>query len=414
MKRNIIIILIVGILIRLLLAFSTFHSDVQPFYFAGEAIAKGNITTFYDYLGNLSKTDPILKIYPTDLFNYPPLVYFTLGPISYFISLPFSRNLLHAFIFNLPSLLGNLQLNFLLLALKIPYLVFDLGIASLLYKLFEKPKNKLLALTLWIFNPINLYATYMMGQFDVIPTFFALLALYFAIKKDRYFLSALFLGLGASFKIFPILFLIPLALVSNKWVDRIKIFSIGILTYLVTIFPFLNSHGFRSTALVAGQTTKSLYANIPISGGETIYIFPFFIILFYLFFLFSKVKEKDLWSRFFVVILLFFVFTHTHPQWFLWITPFLIIDLVKSQFKHWPLALAMVVIWILQVSFFDPGLSVWLFSPLSPNLYGRAGIWQGMGLKIDVNFARSLLQTIFTSISAYYIYYYFPKNLKKL
>lgn len=420
--KKIILVLVLGVLIRLLLAFSTYHSDVQPFYFAGEIIAKGNILNFYDYLGGLDVSNPILNTYPKSLFNYPPLVYFFLGPISYFVSLPFSRELLHNFTFNLPSLLGNRELNFLLLTLKLPYLVFDLGLAFLLYKFFDKPKNKFIAFTFWILNPINLYATYMMGQFDVIPTFLAVLALYLAVKKHKqslagstgkYLLSALFLGLGASFKIFPFLFLVPLTLLQEKWLDRLKIVVIATLTYFATILPFLNSTGFRSTALVAGQTTKSLYATLPISGGESIILFPLFILLAYLVFFYSKTSQKNLWERFFIVILLFFIFTHTHPQWFLWLTPFLIIDLVKSKFSHWPSAVLFFISWLGQVSFFDPGLSVWLFSPIWPILYGAPGIWKSLGIRVDLNMARSFLQTIFVSVATYYIYYYFPRENKQ-
>lgn len=413
MKNKIIWILVVGILLRLFLAFSTFHSDVQPFYFAGEVIAKGNVFNFYDYLEKLPAKDPVLKVYPTNLFNYPPLVYFSLGPISYLISLPFSRELLHNFIFNLPSILGNAQLNFLLLVLKLPYLPFDLGVGLMLYKLFEKPKNKLLAFTLWIFNPVNLYATYMMGQFDVIPTFLAILALYVAIKKKKYFLSAFFLGLGASFKIFPFLFLVPLALTRDKWLDRIKIVGIGMLTYIATILPFINSLGFRGTALVAGQTTKSLYATLPLSGGEAIIFFPLFILFSYIVFYYAKSNLESLWKWFFIVILVFFIFTHTHPQWFLWLTPFLVIDLIKSRLKHWPLVLASLIVWVGQVSFFDPGLSIWLFAPIWPALYGSPGIWESLRIFKDINFARSILQTVFVSVAFYYIYYYFPRDNKE-
>ncbi len=421
MKKNILIVLALGILIRLFLGFSTYHSDVQPFYFAGSLMAEGNVLNFYDYLPNLPLTEPILKVYPTNLFNYPPLVYFSLGPINYLLSLPFSKELLHNFIFDLPSLLGNVELNFLLLALKLPYLVFDLGIGLLLFKFFEEPINKqglpfdngkFLAFTLWIFNPINLYATYMMGQFDVIPTFLTVLALYLAVKKEKLFLAALFLGLGASFKIFPFLFLIPLALIKEKWVDRIKITAIGGLTYIATILPFINSHGFRATALVAGQTTKSLYANLPISGGESIIIFPFLILFFYLIFFFKKAGTQNLWSRFFIIILLFFIFTHYHPQWFLWLTPFLILDLVKSRLLHWPLVVISFISWLGLVTLFDPGLSVWLFSPINPGLYGQVGVWESLGIRVDLNMARSVLQTLFVSVAAYYIYYYFPKKTK--
>ncbi len=414
MKRKIITVLVIGILIRLLLAFSTYHSDIQAFYFAGEVIAKGNVLNFYDYLRNLPVTDPILKIYPTYLFNYPPLVYFFICLVSHLISLPFSRDLLHSFIFNLPSLLGNLQLNLLLLTLKLPYLAFDLGIGLLLYKFFEKPKNKFLAFTIWMFNPVNLYATYMMGQFDVIPTFLAVFALYLAVKKNKYFWGAFFLGLGASFKIFPFLFLVPLALMTDKWWSRIKIMAIGALTYVATILPFINSQGFRATALLANQTTKSLYATLPISGGEAIILFPLFIIFSYMVFFYNKEKISDLWKRFFIVILLFFVFTHTHPQWFLWLTPFLAIDLVKSRLSHWPLAALLFIVWVGQITFFDPGLSTWLFSPIAPALYGQPDIWTSLGIKVDINFVRSILQTIFASIAIYYIYYYFPKKTDQI
>lgn len=405
MTKKIFWVLVAGILIRLFLAFSTFHSDIQPFYFAGEVIVKGNILNFYDYLGSLPVDSPILSIYPTYLFNYPPLVYFFLGPISYLTSLSFGQELLHNFIFNLPSLFGNRQFNFLLFALKLPYLAFDLGIALVLYKLFKEPKNRFLAFAFWMFNPVNLYATYMMGQFDVIPTFLTILALYLAVRKNKFFVAAFLLGLGASFKIFPFLFLIPLALMKEKWWDRLKLMAVGLLPYAVSIIPFLNSSGFRATALVAGQTTKSLYAALPISGGESIILFPLLILFFYLVFFYQEKSVENLWKKFFMLLLVFFVFTHYHPQWFLWVTPFLVIDLIKSKFSHWPLIILILISWLGQVSLFDPGLSVWLFSPIAPIFYGAPGIWQSLRVSIDLNMARSVLQTIFASTAFYYIYH---------
>ncbi len=412
MKRKITIILVIGILIRLFLAFSTFHPDLQVFYYAGEVIAKGNILNFYDYLRNLPPGDPILTIYPTNLFIYPPLFYFFFGPVSHLLSSPFSYNILHNFIFGLSMVLGNLQLNLFLLAIKLPYLAFDLGIAFLLFRLFEKPKNKLLAFTLWIFNPINLYATYMMGQFDVIPTFLTVLALFLAVKKEKYFYSALFLGLGASFKIFPVLLLVPLALVRKKWIERLIIIAIGAGTYILGILPFFNSVGFRSSAFVAGQTTKSLYATLPISGGEAIIYFPLFILFLYMVFYYSKLGLERLWERFFVILLMFFIFTHIHPQWFTWLTPFLVIDLVKSGLKHWPLVLILLLAWFGQLTFFDPSLTTRIFSPINPSLIKAPGVWEGLGIGLDVNSSRSILQTLFVASGLYYIYFYFAKERK--
>jgi len=412
MKKSIVFIIVLGVTIRLFLAMGSFHPDIKAFYYAGEVISKGNILNFYDYLGSLPAGDPILKIYPTDLFIYPPLMYFSLGPITHLLTLPFGGGILHNFIFDLPKVLGDWQLNLLLLTLKIPYILFDIAIGWLLYSFFKEPRSKLFALVFWVFNPVNLYATYMMGQFDVIPTFFTVLALYLVVKKDKFLWGAFLLGLGASFKIFPFLFLIPLALIREKWIDRFKAIGIGIGTYALIILPFLGSFGFRATALVAGQTTKSFYAALPISGGESIVIFPLLIILFYLIFLFFAAKPEDLWKRFFILILLFFIFTHYHPQWFTWITPFLIIDLVKSKLSHWPLVLLSLISWLGLVTFFDPGLSTRLFSPIVPSLQNAPGIWESLRINFDLNGSRSILQTLFVAVGVYYIYYHFPKVKK--
>ena len=206
----------------------------------------------------------------------------------------------------------------------------------------------------------------------------------------------------------------PLAALKKSWVDRIKIVATGAVVYLLTIVPFLSSQGFRATALLAGQTTKSLYAQIPISGGETIILFLAFLVFIYVVFLYRSVSVEKLWQRFFILMLLFFIFTHWHPQWFLWITPFLIIDFVKSGLKRWlPLAISFFSFLGL-LSFFDAGLTVWLFAPIAPKLYGAAGFWQQLGISLDINLARSVLQTLFAGSALYYLYIYFSKDSERL
>ena len=76
MKRFITTILAIGLILRLILSSITYHSDIVPFDFAAKIIKNGNITNFYDYLWNLPEDHPYLKVYPRNLFNYPPLPYF--------------------------------------------------------------------------------------------------------------------------------------------------------------------------------------------------------------------------------------------------------------------------------------------------------------------------------------------------
>lgn len=399
-------VLIIGVLLRLILAASSYHSDIAALDFAGRVMASGHILNFYDFLSSLPKNDPILKIYPPSLFNYPPAIYFFFVGPSLLASLT-GQSVNSLFIFDVQKVLGNFQLNLHLLLLKLPYLIFDLPIAFLLMRFFDSPRKKFLAFTFWLLNPVNLYVTYLVGQFDIIPTFFVVAAL---TLRKRLFWSAILLGIGASFKIYPLFLLIFLALLAGSFTKRLLIILLGVLPYFLTFLPFLPSPGFRSTALLANQTLKSLYAQIPLSGGESIILFPAFLILFYLIFLYQKTNLKFLWQRFFLILLLFFIFTHYHPQWFLWLTPFFILDLIQSNFKNTLPQLLSLLSFIGLLFFFDPGLTTRLFSPVFPVLYDSPSLWGLLRPSIDPNFIRSVLQTLFVGGALYLIYYYFPKD----
>ncbi len=393
-------IILIAVILRITFALTTFHPDIVHFDLAGQVLTKGHVLDLYDFSFNPSN-DYLYEANRWNRFNYPPLVYFLHGSFAS-VFLPFTDSqLLKDFALDYTKPLGDIKLNFHLLALKLPYLFFDLGIAFLLSGLFSEQRKRLLAFIFWLFNPLTFYASYMMGQFDVIPTFFTVLALYLAKRRKLEF-AALSIGIGAAFKIYPAFFLIPLILTEKKWISRIKLMFIGVVPYLLLIAPFLFSSGFRSTALVASQTDKSFFAKIPISGGEAIILFPLFIAFFYFVFYFRE--HIELWKSFFIILITFFIFTHFHPQWYLWLTPFLIISLINSNFKNWLVVIVSFLSFLGMVTFFDPSLSVGLFSPVFPGLFDLPSIWELVGLKLDINFARSLLQTVFAATGIYFIY----------
>ncbi len=377
MRKTFWITIILGIVVRIVLSLVTSHSDMQAFDLAGKLVASGNILNLYDF----SSSSAVL--------NYPPAIYIFHGIFS--------------FLFKLSGLSSVSQLDLLLL--KLPYLIFDLLIGFILLKLFDFSKKGQLAFILWIFNPINLYATYMMGQFDIIPTFFIILATFFVVKNKLEW-AALALGGGIAFKLSPVFLVVPLMIFGKNYMDRFKLLVLAILPYLLSIAPYLFSPGFRTTALFANQSSKSFYAGIPVSGGESIILFPAFLLLFYII-IWGMSGKIDIGKLFLIPLLLFFIFTHYHPQWLIWITPLLILDLVNTGFKNILPVTLIFISWFASLFFFDPSLTVGIFSPLQT----FPGIWSILNINPDYNLSRSILQTIFTSAALYLIYKNSPRKI---
>lgn len=365
------IVLIAGIILRVFLSFATFHPDIAALAVGGQFITNGHFLDLYDYSSN------------TLVLNYPPLIYWFFG--------------LFNFLFN-----GNVSL------LKLSYLFFDIVLGFLLMKLVD-PKKAILAFSLWMFNPINLYSSYMMGQFDIIPTFFTFLSFYFIVKKKLDW-AALALGGGIAFKIYPIFLIIPLIILGKSFGTKAKLVILAFLPYFISILPYFSSSSFRSNALFASQSSKSLYATLPVSGGESILLFPASLLLFYLLIWNRKINELSYWKVYLIPLLLFFIFTHFHPQWLIWMTPFLILGLVFESFKNVLPVLLIFGSWIGSLWFFDSSLTVGIFAPLFPILKDTPDLWTLLDLNMDYNFSRSILQTVFASAAAYLIYQYFSKK----
>ncbi len=75
---------------------------------------------------------------------------------------------------------------------KLPYLLFDIATALLIWKFVDNPQHRKIALLIWLFNPLTIFSTYIFGRFEVISLFF-LAASAFQLKNDRiFFASALF------------------------------------------------------------------------------------------------------------------------------------------------------------------------------------------------------------------------------
>jgi len=394
--------LILAILIRLLIIGITLHPDIRGYNFGAYLVAqKGQLLSLYDYMSTLPANDPIVKLYGVDLFIYPPVPYLAMAFFMKILSPLYSWPLYETLIVDMSRIVDQALFSPLLYLLKGPFLVFDFLGLWLIGKLFRNKKDAFLARIFWLFNPVTIYASYMVSQFDIMIAV-AILGSLVLFQQKRFRWAAVVLGLGAGVKQFP-LFLLPfLSLVaSKKVVERAKIFATGIGTYILLILPYLGSPGFRRYALLASQTDKIFFAKIPVSGAE--YLPLFLVGLVYLFWwCFFKPKNFSLWQWFLVVNLLFFSLVHYHPQWFVWITPLLIIFLIKGWSQSiFPVATLLLCYGII-ILLFESSLNVGLFIPINPSLINFS-ISQSIRRFYEVNVLASMIRGVFAATSLFIV-----------
>lgn len=318
--------LVIGVILRLALMPFTSHPDIRGHYLGGLIIAhKGSLMGVYDYISKLPRTDPWVKIYGDDFLVYSPLTYWT---HALWLKLPFnSQPMLERLIINMDQTLKEPNVGWLLVFLKIPYLIADAFCLWLILKVVDI-KYRNLTTILWIFNLPLIHSAYMMGQFDIFIVLFMLLAVYLA-KSEKTVLAAVSLAISAGFKPFG-LFLLPF-LPGN----RIKNILVGMLAYIAIIIPYaLTSPAYRMYAMAAQQSDKVWYAKILVSGSQYLPLFMVgIVILFWA--SFKNFKSLPWWGWLMSPLLVFYSVTHYHPQWFSWISPFLILAFVLKPKVRW-------------------------------------------------------------------------------
>ncbi|MDO8638551.1 MAG: hypothetical protein Q7R43_03170 [Candidatus Daviesbacteria bacterium] len=381
---------LIGLLIRLTVAAFTFHPDVRTPALASAVLFREESLNFYEIAPKISTQDIL-----DDL------------PLSYFISLPghiIGRVLVDSktedlFLHSQGTLFGDPSLWLYLVYVKLPFIIFDLLIAFLLFKIVNSEDRKKV-LILWIFNPVSLWTVAAIGQADVYATFFIVLSLLF-IKKSKLELGALSLGLGGAIKSAPIILLPYLLGMATSWNQRLKLIGLTMIPYLITVIPYLGSRQFRLNALLAPQLDKVLYANLPLSGSESILIVPAVVLTLYLIFFFKKRGYNDFLNFSLITLLLVLTFTHFHIQWFLWITPLLILWFLEGQDKNKLLPILGLSFSLLVMLFcFDSSLQLKLFAPLWPNFDQMKGLTENLSTE-RLESIRNLAATIFAGSTFY-------------
>ncbi len=391
--------LIIGIIIRLAIIPLTYHSDTRFFAFTNYLLVYQQLwLSFYDFLSSAPQI--WTQVFPPESLTYPPLAILSGGlfaQLTYrLISLDYIRN----FLLNTQHYLYQPNFYWLLFLTKLPYLIVDLVTGYFLSQLVPD-KQRFTAFKLWMVNPITLYATFAIGEFDIYPTFLAILAVWF-IQQHKKYPAAVALGLGGAFKLFPLLFLPFLILNYGRSIkEKILMSMAGISGYLVPLIPYLPSPGFRSYALLAPQADKLLFAKIPVTGAEYLSIF---FVAYLLIILFSYQRRLTLWKSMTATLFLFFGVTHFHPQWFIWISPWLILLYLESPALKYYLV-GLLALYLIIVLSFESSLNwgIFVFNLQAPNLTTY------LPPSLDVFKYLSIIRSLFAGLSFYLIYKLFSR-----
>ncbi len=305
--------------------FSFQHSDILHTGGCSFSYLNGNVSDFYDVNRELFNASPFQQV------NYLPSTYILFA------------------LWNLPlKLLGI-----------VGEPTFDVGYAIFWYKLLPaiflilaaivflrlsgaiglSKGNARLATCLWLSSPILVFSQFIFGQYDIFAVLFMLLGLYFYFEK-RLYLFTLFFGIAITFKYFPVFIYVPLLVLSEKRIPGIvRHFLILLAPYALEVIPYLGSPAFRSEVLGWSILDRLLFARVEILQGYGlgIFLFIWFIICFYAF-----IKRIDERTGFFQLSIFIctavfgalFTLVFWHPQWLLFITPFLALSTFMSARRN--------------------------------------------------------------------------------
>jgi hypothetical protein len=334
--------LFIGLAIRLTVMPLFVQSDFFDNYFAAFVLEKTGhlIPVAYSYLTLLLLSGWLWILSPV----MPNFVYGSVLPTGAVVvgRLPFEVSD--------PNLYSFLMLG------KAPFLAFDVLCGIMLIWILENPAQGLTAFKLWMLSPISIFATFVIGQYDVATVFLILLSIVL-FRYKRYFLSSLILGLAVALEYFPIAIFPFLVYLSMKAFNgsrariRFVLLSLaaGFLPVLlstlaiVKVFPSISGPAFSDFNTPNQAITWTIFTHtvgysvsFATSFVDVIYVLPITFILVFGYVWWRGENSVNLLIEGTTIFLsLFFALGLFLAQWFLWIVPFLIIFLSWRKLPSW-------------------------------------------------------------------------------
>lgn len=347
-------IIFLGGLGYLLLIPFFYHPDLKIIYYLTGFLSHG-VVNIYQYVADHPGSAHLGP------FVYPPATYFVLGVYRWLIS-PLAGGNFSAWLGMGNDAVTQPNLFRYLLLMKLPLVAAHLVSGWLLIKLAKLEAQKKLLTWLWFFNPVSIYVVAMMGQIDGLAVLTVIAAVVLAARKP--FWAAALLGLGGAIKTFPLLFLPLLALlIPGTFKRRGLVLVAGIFSYAIWIGPYLATPAFYSSTLASGLSQRIL--NLKLIGWPLI---PLGILVLYVWVAIKHRGEIIKLPGFILAVsLIILMGISFHPQWLLWVVPWICWYLSQKR-SYWPVLLFLLGAIGLILTLPDKFLSWGLFSLLDANV----------------------------------------------
>lgn len=304
--------IIMGVLFKLLLM-GLFSSDYQDLMFIPfvKCFLSGKNPYQYYYDNTLLSS-----------FPYPPIMLFLECIGGIFV-----------------TFFGNMPVFFRNLLFKLPILFMDLlG----LYYLFciSRDKRKYI-LVLYFLSPIVLYASYMHGQLDIIPTVFLVGAVYYLTKMSSAgkkeaafewrFILLLTLALASKFHIAAALPLFYFYIYKRKgWKKAVRMTGLPVLLTVAVVLPFWGS-GFANMVLFNKEQRVIDTVYLDYGGAHLLLTVLGLLFLYFQAFQIKQMNRDLLISMTGLLFSVFLGFVPAMPAWFIWVVPFMMLYLAGQS-----------------------------------------------------------------------------------
>lgn len=243
--------------------------------------------------------------------------------------------------------------------LKIPHLIFD-GLGAFFISGIFSGRSRKIALGLWLFAPMLIFMNYAAGQNHVFMTTCVCAALYWGAKSLRQvaetaslkipaaaYLAMLALSAGIGFKLFPIFFIVPAAIIlgwqpllnwpANFWrVGRLLaagLLPIGLLFGVLIIF----SRSFIQSVLYSWEANLLGAVGFESSGGFLSWFWVIYVALIAHLLLVAVTRRNQFFQlsdyvTYLSAVIFWYSLIAVYPAGFLvWMLPFLLVIVVQQR-----------------------------------------------------------------------------------